>query len=122
MTATGGSATKLEQIQQKLDRITHSSAPLKTQLRSIQALMAEMNFNGLSNTEVFTQAAQKAGQLKDAITDASTATRLLSSDTANLDAFMKGMQGIAAAGTIATGAMGLFDEKNEEVSKAILKV
>lgn len=122
LTATGGSATKLEQIQQKLDRITHSSAPLKTQLRSIQALMAEMNFNGLSNTEVFTQAAQKAGQLKDAITDASTATRLLSSDTANLDAFMKGMQGIAAAGTIATGAMGLFDEKNEEVSKAILKV
>ncbi|WP_331934765.1 hypothetical protein [Prevotella sp.] len=45
-----------------------------------------MNLDGLNNTEIFTKMAAKAGEYKDAIGDATQATRLLSSDTADLDA------------------------------------
>ena len=50
-----------------------------------------MNLKGLSGTKEFADAAAKAGQLKDAINDAATATRLLSSDTAGLDAGIKAL-------------------------------
>ncbi len=48
--------------------------------------MAQMNLDGLDKSDVFTQISAQAGIYKDAISDASQATRLLSSDTATLDA------------------------------------
>ena len=119
---TGQTATKLDQIRDKFNRISNSSAPLKKQLRDIQALMAQMNLKGLSGTKEFADAAAKAGQLKDAINDAATATRLLSSDTAGLDAGIKALQGLAGAAGVATGAMGLLGVENEKVQQAMLKV
>lgn len=119
---TGNSAGKLDQIRTKIDRINSSSAPLKRQLRDLQALMAQMNLNGLSGSEEFQIAAARAGQLKDAITDASTATKLLASDTAGLDAGIKALQGIAGAAGVATGVMGLLGVENEKTQQAMLKV
>lgn len=119
---TGQTASKLDQIRDKFNRISNSSAPLKKQLRDIQALMAQMNLSGLSGSEEFAIAAQRAGQLKDAITDASKATRLLSSDTAGLDAGIQALQGFAGAAGVATGVMGLLGVENEKTQQAILKV
>ena len=115
-------SSAIDKINAKFERITKSSAPLKRQLRDLQALMAEMNFKGLSNTPEFTQIAQQAGAVKDAIADASDATRRFSSDTMKLDAAIQMFQGIAAAGSIATGAMALFGSENEEAAKMIQKV
>lgn len=114
--------TAMDKINAKFKRITESSAPLKRQLRDLQALMAEMNFKGLSNTPEFTQIAQQAGAVKDAIADASAATQRFSSDTMKLDAAIQMFQGIAAAGSIATGAMALFGSENKEAAEAIRKV
>lgn len=118
----GKAATSINKIDAQFDRITKSSAPLKRQLRDLQALMAKMNFEGLSNTDQFTKIAQEAGRIKDAIADAATATQKFSSDTMKLDAAIQGIQGIAAATSIATGAMALFGNENKEVQQAILKV
>lgn len=119
---TGNTASKLDQIRDKFNRINNSSAPLKKQLRDIQALMAQMNLNGLSGSEEFTEAAARAGQLKDAIADAAQATRLLSSDTAGLDAGIQALQGLSGAAGVATGVMGLLGVENEKTQQAILKV
>jgi len=81
-----------------------------------------MNFKGLQNTDEFTKVAEAAGQMKDAIVDAQNATRYFSSDTMKLDAVIQSFQGIAAAGSIATGAMALFGSENEDAAKAIQKV
>lgn len=118
----GKATSQIDKIDAKFERITKSSAPLKRQLRDLQALMAQMNFDGLSNTEQFTKIAQEAGRIKDAIADAATATKQFSSDTLKLDAAIQGIQGIAAASSIATGAMALFGNENKEVQQAILKV
>lgn len=116
------SSTELGKASKEFDRITNSGKPLKRQLAQLKALMADMNLKGLSNTDEFTKMAMKAGELKDAMADASDAVNRFSSDTMNLDAAVQAIQGVAAAGTIATGVMGLLGSKNEKVEKAILKV
>ena len=85
-------------------------------------MMAQMNLDGLNKTDVFAQISAQAGQYKDAISDASQATRMLSSDTATLDAGVQALQGLAGAASVATGVMGLLGTKNEDVQQAILKV
>ena len=114
--------TALDKINDKFNRIVNSTAPLKRQLRDIQGLMAQLNAKGLSNTDEYTRMAEEAGRLKNAISDAAAATARFSNDTMALQAGIQAFQGIAAAGTIATGVMGLFGTKNDEVQRAILKV
>lgn len=119
---TGDAGSKLDQIRERFNKITTSSAPLKRQLREIQGMMAQMNLDGLNKSDVFTEMAAKAGEYKDAIGDAAQATRLLSSDTASLDALMEGLSAISSVASIATGAMGLFGTENKNVQQAILAV
>lgn len=116
------SSTELGKCSKEFDSITNSGKSLRTQLRQIQQLMANMNLKGLSNTDEFTKIAMKAGEIKDAMGDATDAMNRFASDTAKLDAFIQSVQGIAAATSIATGAMGLFGTENEKVQRAILKV
>lgn len=120
--STGETATQLDKIQTKFEKIQSSTAPLKRQLRDLQAIMAKMNMDGLTNTSQFTEIAQYAGQVKDAMSDAQQAISKYSSDTANLDAFASAFQGISGGISLATGAMNLFGIENENVQQAILKV
>lgn len=115
-------SNKLDNIRAKFQRIEQSSAPLKRKLRDLQAIMAQMNLDGLSNTDVFANIAAQAAAYKDAIGDAAQATRLLSSDTAGLDAGIQAFQGLAGAAAVATGVMGLFGVENKNVEQAILRV
>lgn len=119
---TGDAGSKLDQIRDKFNKIQTSSAPLKRKLREIQGIMAQMNMDGLNKSDVFTEMAAEAGAYKDAIGDAAQATRLLSSDTANLDALMEGLSAISSVASIATGALGLFGSENKNVQQAILDV
>ena len=116
------STTELGKAEKDFQRITNSGKSLKTQLNQLKALMADMNMKGLSDSDEFNKIAQYAGQVKDAISDASSAVDKFSSDTLNLDAATQAVQGIAAGFSVATGAMALFGTENEQVQQAILKV
>lgn len=113
---------QLDSIQKDFDVITNSSKSMRTQLRQIQTLMAQMNLDGLDNTPLFTQMAQRAGELSDAIGDARTAVSAFANDNFKLEAMAQGMTLVASAGSIATGVMGMFGTENEKVTQAILKV
>ena len=119
---TTSSASGLDKIEQRFERIQNSTAPLKRRLRELQGIMDKMNLDGLANTDVFTRMAAEAASYKDAIGDTAQAVRLLSSDTATLDAGIEAFQGLAGAASIATGVMGMLGSENEDVQKAILKV
>ena len=116
------SGTKLDDIKRKFERIQSSAAPLKNKLRSLRALMADMNLDGLTNTDVFGHMAEQAGQYADAISDAQQAVRAFADDNMKLQAVTEGFQLITGAVGIATGAMGLLGVENEKVEQAILKV
>lgn len=119
---TTSSASGLDKIEQRFERIQNSTAPLKRKLRELQGIMDKMNLDGLANTDVFTRMAAEAASYKDAIGDTAQAVRLLSSDTATLDAGIEAFQGLAGAASIATCVMGMLGSENEDVQKAILKV
>lgn len=119
----GSSAsTSLDKFTQKFQRIEQSTAPLKKQLRDLKAIMAEMQFKGLSNTDEFTKIAQYAGQVKNAMDDAATATKRFSDDIFALRAAADAVTVVTGAFTAVTGAMNLFGVENEKVKNAILKV
>lgn len=119
---TGKSGTKLDEIKRKFDRIQNSAAPLKSKLRSLRELMANMNLDGLSNTDVFGQMAEQAGQYADAIADAQQAVRAFADDNMKLQAVTDSFNLMTGAVGIATGAMGLLGVENERVEQAMLKV
>lgn len=118
----GANSNKLDSIQKKFQKIDASTAPLKKKLRDIKALMAEMNIDGLTDTETFSIMAQQAGAYADALGDASQAVRQFSDDNLNLNAATDAMTLVASTASVATGAMGLFGIENENVNEAILKV
>lgn len=119
---TTSTASGLDRIEQRFERIQNSTAPLRRRLRELQGIMAQMNLDGLHDTDVFARIAAEAASYSDSIGDASQAIRLLSSDTAMLDAGIQAFQGLAGAASIATGVMGMLGSENEDVQKAILKV
>lgn len=114
--------TAMDKIDAKFQKITQSTAPLKRQLRDLQNLMGEMNFKGLNNTDQFTRIAAEAGRIKDAIGDAAEAVTRFSDDTMGLKATIEAFQGVAAAGSVATGAMALFGSENKQAVILIQKV
>ena len=116
------SGTKLDEIKRKFERIQSSAAPLKNKLRSLRALMADMNLDGLTNTDVFGHMAEQAGQYADAIADAQQAVRAFADDNMKLQAVTDSFNLMTGAVGIATGAMGLLGVENERVEQAMLKV
>lgn len=122
--STGNVAkTELTKITERFEQIEKSSMPVKREIKAITDLMAKMNAEGMSNDlDVYKQMAARAGELTDAIGDARKAARLLSSDTANLDAGIQAFSGLTAAATTFTGVMALLGIENENTEQAILKV
>ena len=119
ITSANGS---LDQIRKRFDTITNSTQPARRQLRELQMLMTNMNLKGLANTNVFTEIAQRAGELRDAMADSQQAVNAYANDTFKLQAATQMFQGIAGAISIGTSAMGLFGVENEKVNKTLLKV
>lgn len=118
----GSSTVNIDKIEQKFKRIESSTAPLKRKLKDLQGIMAQMNLDGLSNTDQFTRMAVEAGRYKDAISDAKQATSNFANDTFKLEAGIQAFEGVAGAVSIAAGAMGLLGGENKKVQQAILQV
>lgn len=118
----GKSTSQLDRISEKFGKIENSTAPLKKRLRELQAMIAQMNFDGMTDNDVFVRMTAKAAEMKDALGDASQAVRLMSSDTAKLDATIEAMQGLSGVASIATGAISLLGTENEDLQRAMLKV
>lgn len=117
-----GKSKELAMIGKRVDDLSKKSLPARRELKQLQDIMANMNLKGLANTDEFTKAAVRAGELKDAIADTQQAVRAYSDDVMTLQAGAEVFQGIAAAGSIATSAMALFGKENEKVNQILLKV
>ena len=113
---------ELAMIGKQVDNLSKKSLPARRELKQLQDIMANMNLKGLANTDEFTKAAVRAGELKDAIADTQQAVRAYSDDIMTLNFGAEVFQGVAAAGSIATSAMALFGKENEKVNQILLKV
>lgn len=117
-----GKSKELAMISKRIDAISNSALPARRELKRLKEIMTTMNLKGLANTEEFTKAAIRVGQLEDAILDTNQAAKAYSNDIMTLKAGAEVFQGIAATVSIATGAMALFGTENEKVNQMLLKV
>lgn len=99
-----------------------ASASLKSQLKEMTAELARMGANGEKGTDAYNALAEKAGKLKDAMNDASTAIGKYASDSKALDDVISVAQTATGAFGLYTSTMKLFGEENEEVAKSIEKL
>ena len=91
---------------------------LKAELASLIQQMAYLKTQGQEGSAEFQQYAQRAGEIKDAMMDAQTQVKNLSSDTAQLDATM-GAAGAASGGMAAvTGTMSLMGATSQTATDA----
>ena len=120
--SVGSAASKMDKIAAKFDKIQNSAAPLKRQLKDTSVLLSQMKFDGNFNAGQFLEMAKAAGKAKDAIGDTQQIIKAFADDNFALNAVVQGVQGIAAAGSVATGTMALFGVQSEEATEAIRKV
>lgn len=118
----GGSAQKLDKVSAQFDKISKSTMPLNKRVKETSKLLSQMNFDGDFNAAQFLKMAQEAGKAKDAISDTQQVIKAFADDNFALNAVVQGVQGIAAAGSVATGAMALFGVESETAAEAIRKV
>jgi hypothetical protein len=99
---TGNSATSVKSV--------------KAELRELKTAMAGLEIG----SQQFTNMAQRAGQLEDAIGDANAAVKAFNPE-AKFQAFAGVLGGVANGFSVVQGTMALFGSENKEVEKAILK-
>ncbi|MCH5241790.1 MAG: hypothetical protein J1F67_05130 [Muribaculaceae bacterium] len=113
---------KIKEVQKEITRIQTTSKSAKGELMAMQRVLGHMNLDGLHNTAAFTEIAEYAGNIADALGDARQAVNAFANDNFKLEAMGQGLSLIATAGNLVSASMELYGEKNEKVAEAIKKV
>ena len=91
---------------------------LKMELTSLIQQMAYLKTQGETNSEEYQQMASRAAELKDAMIDANTEVKNMSSDTAQLDATMGAASAASGGMSAVTGTMALRGQTSETATDA----
>ena len=91
---------------------------LKMELTSLIQQMAYLKTQGETNSEEYQQMASRAAELKDAMIDANSEVKNMSSDTAQLDATMGAASAASGGMNAVTGTMALMGQTSETASDA----
>lgn len=120
---TGKTAkSNLDEISKKFDKIQNSTVPVRKKLVELQKIMAQMNYEGLDTSPMFTKMAMTAGAYKDALADAAAQVRILSTDHLYLDTAVAGLNAIIGVAQTAAGAYTLLGGSEEEARKMTAKL
>jgi hypothetical protein len=115
-------ALNSEGFENALKGVDANSKPLSAQLRQIKNEISQLEQSGQTGSKSFQDLQIAAAKLQDQIGDTNARIKALASDTANLDAVIGAVQGLASAGQVAAGAFALFGNANENVFKTLVKL
>lgn len=115
-------SVKLGAVRRRMDEISTSGKPLRRQLRELQQVMADMNLNGLTGNDTFTELARQAGAYRDAISDATAATNAFADDNFSISAMSEAFAGLSGAISIASGAASMLGVNQESLDSVLRKV
>lgn len=90
---------------------------LRKEMNETTQSLAAMRMAGQENTEEYQRLLEKAGQMKDALTDANAAVKNMASDTAKFDSVLSGLTLAGGGFSAVTGAMALFGKSGEDVQE-----
>lgn len=115
--ANGG----LENFTQNFKKSEEAAKSLRTQLREAQLEVATLSEKFGDTSREAVEAAKRAAQLKDRISDAKDLTDAFNPD-AKFKALSGSLTGVAGGFSVVTGLMGTLGSESKEVEGAILKV
>lgn len=117
----GGDAQTISNKVEQIDRALNNSNYKRAQ-KEIQNVLVTMERLGQGSSSTAVHLRELGASIVDMVGDARQELRLMSSDTANFDAAIEGFNLIASTASIATGAMALFGDENQNLAEAIAKV
>lgn len=95
---------------------------LRAEKKRLQQEIAKLILAGEQESEMFRQLVTRAGEIDDAMGDASDAIKRTGSDTRGIDNVITAATAVTAGFTVATSAAALFGDESEETQKILLKV
>ena len=95
---------------------------LKQELKELVAQLAEMKLNGQDNGEEYEKLTKRAGELKDAMGDATAQVQRMASDTADLDTVLSAMTTGGGVFEVVTGSLELMGIATDGVEEAQRKL
>jgi hypothetical protein len=119
-----------------VDELAKSTASYKSQLKTMQTEIVSLTMElhdmrdaGKSGTKEFDaldkkikEITNKAGNLKDALADASDVIKNAGSDTRGLDKALRSVTTLASGFQVVEGATALFGAKSEDLQKALVRL
>ncbi len=103
--------------------VIDSNKSMKQELKELKNEMAEMIANGVDKTDPkFLALAQRAGELKDAMADASDEISHFASDTAGIDNVINLATTATSVWGLYNSALTVFGEENEAVAESMQKM
>lgn len=99
-----------------------ATVKLTSQIRQMTEALAVMRLEGKQGTQEYAELSKKAGDLKDALADATQEVKNMASDTSQLDSVLSFAAGTSGGFSAYTGAMELFGAESEDVQQAQKKL
>ena len=81
ITELSGSANRLDQIEQKFNRIDQSSAPLRKKLKDVKYQMEQLAMAGETSSELYNRMAEAARRYQAALDQVNASTRTVTAST-----------------------------------------
>lgn len=103
----GGSASRLDSIQRRFERIEQSSAPLRKKLKDVKAEMEKLAVTGDTSSELFQRMAQAAQRYQQALDQVNQATRSVDSVSNQMNSRLDNIRGMAGQVASSAGLGGI---------------
>lgn len=114
----GGSANRLDAIQQRFNRIEQSSAPLRKKLKDVKQAMEQLAVTGDTSSELFQRMAQAAQRYQQALNQVNQATRQVDSASGQMNNRLGNLRGIASDIASRSGFGGIAGQLGALVTPA----
>lgn len=99
-----------------------ATTKLTSQVRTLTEQMAALRLEGKQNTTEYAELSKRAGELKDAMMDATAEVKNMASDTSTLDSVLGAAAAAGGGFSAFTGAMELFGAESKDVAAAQKKL
>ena len=116
---------KMKELQSETGKTTlnvgnyeQATVSLRQELKNITMEMARMKLAGEDNSKAYRDMMARAGDLKDAMTDAKNEIKNTASDTSNLDSVLSAAGAASGGFAVITGSMELFGASSKDTEEA----
>ena len=120
--ATGNYSISVGNYKEGTQELIGVQKSMRSELKDVKEELARLNLAGETTSSRYKELVARAGEITDAMGDASQAARMSASDTSNLDAVLGGATAVTGGFAVATSMMSILGANTEDVEKAQRKL